>query len=986
MEILETEPTTNLDGNTPLFVVDGVSKDYTKKNHSFFALSEVSLALPKAGFVAILGESGSGKTTLLNLLGGLDRPSAGHLYFDGEDLTKASSRTLDRYRNQSVGFVFQSYHLIPHETVLGNVMLRLRLSGIGRKEAKQKSIEVLESLGLGEVISKKPSELSGGQAQRVAIARAIVSSPSVILADEPTGALDSETSVQIMDLLKGFSKNTLIVMVTHNRGLAEKYADRSIELRDGRVVSDTNPLPVDIPEKRANEGKKASRFLSFGAGIASSFRNILNKKGRTAITSIACSIGVLGVGLVLGVTDGFSTYVHQVETAIASSVPLSIAPWIYSVRSEAINPSGDDIYPDDNQLRVYDTNTNLYVNHQNKFTPEYIEYLRRIENDPECPAYGAAMSVMFNRANLDFHFLTSDGFDGEHIKKVSQYTWASASAYSVNSYTQLPTYVMHELYGKEAELSSLYDVIYGRFPSNANEMVLIVDQYNRVEFSTLRAVGIIPQSTQYADISSSGDTTFDFSDIVEDFEGDTKCKTYRCYRNSDYFQVGKVNPTRFTKPSYSNVRYSIPLGKFVGDEDNKELTSYINAEYANESNAYDRVYEDKDYNPIECKIVGVIRPTKESYLQLMPSSIGYTPELTELMYTDYEEGGAGNVLATTEANNWYVPRLYESDGVTKSASDGLEILNQRVLPVIQDLTNKDMEELTSILSSTYLTNALNGVVTYVGASARQDSVGNRYYPSFTSSISTYLGWCRVFGTEFDTDQVPAMSLTEESIDEWVDVLLSRNLFDQDGSPNIVECLAYMNAYSVISNILVFPSSLTTKDALKAYLDAWNIDKTDADQITYSDIMGDVTGGLGALIVVLSAVLILFASVSLVVGAALTGIVTYISVMERKEEIGILRSCGGRKLDVALLFESETFFIGLTSGLIGVVLTYLLCAPINSFLRNALPTYVLTNIAHLTPLFALLLIAGSILLGLISGLIPALVAARKDPVVCLRDEG
>ncbi|MDY2914169.1 MAG: ABC transporter ATP-binding protein/permease [Candidatus Enteromonas sp.] len=969
----------------PMFVLKGVSKTYGRKNRAFLALKDVSLCLPKTGFVAILGESGSGKTTLLNLMGGLDKPTSGQLYFHGRDLTAASSRELDCYRNRSVGFVFQSYHLIPHETVLGNVMLRLRLSGSSKKEAKEKATRVLTSLGLGDIAKKKPAELSGGQAQRVAIARAIVSSPSVIFADEPTGALDSETSLQIMDLLRELSSSTLVVMVTHNRALAQKYATRTIELKDGSVISDSSPMEGDVPEIPSQPSRAKMRFLSFGAGLSSSFRNIANKKGRTAITSLACSIGVMGVGMVLGVTDGFSSYVHQVESSIASSVPISIAPWIYSVRSSAINPSDKELFPDDDELRVYDTTSDTYVYHQNKFTPEYIEYLRRIENDPSCPAYGSAMSVMFNRANLDFHFLTSDGLTGEHIKKVSQYSWASASAYSVNNYTQLPTYVMHELYGKENELSSLYDVIYGRFPTEASEMVLIVDRFNRVEFSTLRTVGIIPQSTQYADLSSSGKTRFDFSEIVEDFPGDPDCKTYRCYRNSDYFQVGKVAPTVYQRKCYSDVHFSIPLQRFVGEEDEKEFQCYVNAEYANENNPYDRVYQDESYSPIECKIVGVIRPTEESYLQLMPSSIGYTPALTELMYRDYEEGGKGQILASTEEKSWYVPRLYESDGVTKSASDGLEILNTKVLPLIQDLSNKNVSELTSILTSKYLTSALEGAVVFAGASGRQDSLGNRYYPGFTTSVSTYLSWCRTFGTEFDTEEVPSMSLSEESIGAWVSTLFSRDLFELDGAPNIVECLAYMNAYSVISNILVFPSSLTTKDTLRSYLNAWNEGKADADQVTYADIMTDVTGGLNGLIKVISVVLILFASISLVIGAALTAIVTYISVMERKEEIGILRSCGGRKLDVAFLFESETFFIGISSGIVGVLLTLMLCSPLNSFLKTAFPTYVMTDIAHLTPFYGVMLIAGSVVLGLLSGLIPALIAARKDPVACLRSE-
>ena len=961
----------------------GVGKDYTRKNATFSALKDVTLSFPEKGIVAILGESGSGKTTLLNLIGGLDAPTRGSIRIEGREITGLSSRGLDHYRNREIGFVFQSYHLIGHQTVLQNVLLPLKLAGVKQKEATRIAKEKLALVGLAGQENKRPSELSGGQAQRAAIARAIANSPKIILADEPTGALDSETSVQIMDQLADIAASRLVLLVTHNQALANRYASRILVLKDGEVVSDTGPEP----EKRlyAPSISRKKPRMSLLSAIASSLMSLRAKIGRSAITAFACSVGIVGVGLVAATTTGFSSYVGSVEAGIASAVPISIAPNIYSVNTKSVTAPSAEAFPDDDQVHVYNTNANLYVSHKNQFTPEYVEYLSRIMDDPGCPVYGDAMSVLFNRANLDFHFLTQDGQNGDHIRRISQYTWAGETAYSINSYTQLPTYIMHELYGDEDKLSSLYDVIYGRFPTAANEMVLIVDRYNRVEFSTLQRTGILPSNIQYADLVNQGAESIDFSSIVADDEDDEDCKVYRCYKNSDYFRVGKVEPNVISRDTYDDIHFDPILKKFVGTESTKTFTSYINADLSGVDYPYDLVYEDESFNPIECKIVGVIRPTKQSFLQLMPASIGYTPALTAIMAGDYAEGAPGHVLAEQERQNWYVPRLYAADGVTKSSADGLEILNASLAPLIEDLQTKSFEEITSMLTSTYITNLLNGVIRYVGASCTMRPNGLKNDPGITTSISTYLSWCHVFGTEFDTSDVPPMSAREESVIDWLRVFLSRDLFAEEGSPNIVECLSYMNAYSVITNILVFPSSLTTKDALKGYLDAWNVGKTDAEAITYADVMSDVTSGLGAIVSVVSGVLVVFASISLIVSSLMTAIITYIRVVERTQEIGVLRACGASKGNVAEIFESETAVVGIVAGLIGIGATYLLCQPINLLLKREFSAYVFTDIAWLSPWFALGMLGVSVLLALLSGLIPALLAARKDPVVCLRSD-
>lgn len=460
-----------------------------------------------------------------------------------------------------------------------------------------------------------PTNFPADKRREPSIARALAASPDLILADEPTGALDSETSIQVMDLLSGLAKDRLVLMVTHNRELASRYAERIIEMRDGKVISDTRPLSFGgkFTPKKAERHKS---LLSLFSAIRSGASSILSKFGRSSLTAIACSIGIVGVGLVLATTTGFSSYISAVESGVASSVPISIAPMIFSVNADKFASSDMEAFPEDDKLHIYNMNQELYVSHQNRFTPEYVDYLKRITDDPTCPAYGQAMSVMLNRKDLDFHFITKDGKDGEHYRRIYQYNWAGDSAYTVNSYTQLPTYVMHELYGDEDKLSSLYDVIYGRYPTKPNEMVLIVDRYNRVEFSTLQNTGLLPQNLQYADLEASDLASIEFSSIVADSDDDEDCKVYRCYRNSDYFQVGKKEPKVFKRKAYDNVRYHPLTGKFVGEETEKEFTSYVNADLNGVEYPYDLVYNDESLRPIECKIVGVIRPTEQSLLAI----------------------------------------------------------------------------------------------------------------------------------------------------------------------------------------------------------------------------------------------------------------------------------------------------------------------------------------------------------------------------------
>ena len=954
-----------------------VDKNYYIGKMAFPALRDVSLSFPSRGLIAILGESGSGKTTLLNIIGGLDHATGGEVFVNEQSTKSFKPSDWDDYRNKRIGFVFQSYNLIAHYSVLQNVELAPRLAGLSKEQRRDTSLAVLEKVGLKELAKKRPNQLSGGQMQRVAIARALANDPEIILADEPTGALDTQTSLQVMELLKEISKEHCVILVTHNETLANAYAERIIRMSDGRISSDSAPLKDigSVPEVKAK--KKAG--MSLLTLINSSFQSVKSKKGRTALTAVACSIGIIGIALVLATSNGFSGYVSRVETSVASSVPISISPTIYSFNSKIVEDYSESAaFPSDNKVRVYDTSSNAFVAHRNEFTPEYFDYLERVMNDPTCEAYGTAMSIMKNREGFTMHMLTLNG-DTDEVKEVNPYSSAGTLGSAISSVANLPATVMHELYGDEASMASAYDVLAGHYPKEKDEMVLIIDRFNRVEMGTLRKLGILHSSANYETMEGH---TIDFSDILYEGLGDTKFKQYKCYRTSDYYRVADIGSRTIKKECWSDIRYSLDQGKFVGTESTTDVTVYSVQDnedvYAN----------DQIFHPVNCKIVGILRPTKESYLSLMPTSIGYLPSLTEYLVADISEGGAGKALADAQKENWFIARRYlkeddeyvldeHGDRIIDTVNDGLCRLNNAFTELKTVLENQGTEGEDSV-SSTSVTNAFNRVPTVVYAFAYFDEDSTTYY--YDSSASTYFTLCRCFGVElnrFDSSLLKAEKLLAK--------LITKGFFSDHGQVNFIDLLGFIQSYSALKAVLIFPKSLTTKDALVNYLNKWNEGKADSESIYFNDVMSTFTDSIGMIVSVISAVLITFASISLVVSSVMTAIITYISVIERTKEIGVLRACGARKRDVGRLFESECLFVGLFAGAIGVALSYLICIPINAILNANFPTYNLGQIAMLHPLHGLLLLGIAAVLGLLSGLVPSRLAARKDPVICLRSE-
>lgn len=950
-----------------------VGKDYYIDKRPFPTLRDISLTFPKKGFVAILGASGSGKTTLLNIIGGLDRATSGEVLIEGESTKNYKDADWDDYRNKKIGFIFQSYNLIPHQSVFQNVELPLRLAGVASDQRKAKVNKVLERVGLADVSKKLPKQLSGGQQQRVAIARALVNDPSIILADEPTGALDSLTSVQVMDLIKEIGRDRCVILVTHNKEIANKYADRIIVMSDGSIIEDSAPFEGGENKPQAKEGKRKSA-IPLPSLFKSAFQSMAKKKGRTALTMIGSSFGIIGVALVLATSNGFTDYVGRVETSVASSVPISISPNQYSYASKIIEDySESKAFPDDNSIHIYDTSSNAFIAHQNKFTPEYFQYVDRIMDDPTCEAYGTAMSVMKYRTGFDFHFVTTDG-ETDTIKSINQYSSAGTLGSAVNTVASLPGSIMHEIYGEIEKMSDIYDVINGRFPKEKDEMVLIVDRFNRVELSVLRKLGIVANSANYETMASH---LIDFDDIVYSGPTDTAYKEYKCYRPSDYYRASDLGPRTFVRKCWSDVHYNALTQKYTGTPSEKDLTVY------DSPNSVEELYGNDDlFHPLKCKIVGVLRPSRDSYVSLMPSSIAYRPELTQYMVDDVTTG-AGKEIADAQKSNWFLARVYEKDEeghettTINEKEDGLAKLNaaiDQINSIFGDLTSEE-----SNVSITTLSNSFDGVATFIGAHGNFSGTdGISYY--YSGSPGTYFSWAKNYSCEFEP-----MDTKDMTVNKLLRTFASRGFFSGEETFSVVDLLSFINSYSTIQSLLIFPSALTTKDALTGYLNRWNDGKADVDRIYFNDIMSTFTESLGMVVSVVSAVLVAFASISLVVSSVMTAIISYVSVIERTKEIGILRACGARKADVGRIFVTECLIVGLFAGVIGVLVALGACLPVNMILDASFPSYNIGAIAALHPLHALLLIALAIILGFLSGFIPSRLAARKDPVTCLRSE-
>ena len=859
-----------------------ITKNYLSGDNEVQALKGIDIEFRESEFVSILGQSGCGKTTLLNIIGGLDRYTSGDLIINGKSTKEFKDKDWDTYRNHSVGFVFQSYNLIPHQTVLANVELALTISGVGKAERRKRAIEALQKVGLGDQINKKPNQMSGGQMQRVAIARALVNDPDILLADEPTGALDSKTSVQVMEILKEISKDRLIIMVTHNPELAEKYSSRIVKLLDGKIIDDSNPYKSseeDVKKAKNKKDKSGKASMKFTTAVRLSLNNLMTKKGRTLLTSFAGSIGIIGIALILSLSHGMQSYINRVEEDTLSSYPLTIQEASIDVTSmlEAMMGNGEKEEHNDNKIysrpivnNILETvSTKLQTNNLEEFK-KYLESGNTdIKNYINAIQYEYNLNLNIYKQNEDKTYQQvnpSKVFDELGFGEMMESRQSTSSMMS-GSMTQ--TDVWNEMLDNQNLLQSQYDVLAGKWPTKYNEVVLIVDENNEVSDYTLYSLGI--------------------KDIKELNESMEKIK------NKEKVEAGESES--YSYDDLLNYKFKILLN-----------TDY----YKKSGNAWQDKSNDDEYmknvvdNAEEITIVGIIKPNEETVSSSGAGMIGYTKELKE----------------------YVINKINETEIV------------------------KEQKENSNI-----------NVFTGIEFPENQNS-------SFDYSQLT------------DEQRIYMATLSEAELAE-----LMKN-YAENSSATYDSNLSTLGVVDLNkpSTINIYPKDFESKDMITTRISEYNDKQTndgkEENVITYTDIVGVMMSSVSTIIDVISYVLIAFVGISLVVSSIMIGIITYISVLERTKEIGILRSIGASKKDVSRVFNAETLIIGLVAGLIGIVVTLLLNIPINMIIKSIVG---ISNISKLPTVGAIILVVISVGLTMIAGLIPARFAAKRDPVEALRTE-
>lgn len=861
-----------------------ITKNYLSGDNEVQALKGINIEFRENEFVSILGQSGCGKTTLLNIIGGLDRYTSGDLIINGKSTKEFKDKDWDIYRNHSVGFVFQSYNLIPHQTVLANVELALTISGVGKSERKRRAIEALQKVGLGDQLNKKPNQMSGGQMQRVAIARALVNDPDILLADEPTGALDSKTSVQVMEILKEISKDKLIIMVTHNPELAEKYSSRIVKLLDGKIIDDSNPYKSseeDVKKARNKKDKSGKASMKFTTAVRLSLNNLMTKKGRTFLTSFAGSIGIIGIALILSLSHGMQSYINRVEEDTLSSYPLTIQEASIDVTSmlEAMMGNGEKEEHNDNKIYSRPIVNNILETVSTKLQTNNLEEFKKYleSGDTNIKDYINAIQYEYN-LNLNIYKQNEDKtyqqvnpskvFDELGFGEMMESRQSTSSMMS-GSMTMTQTDVWNEMLDNQNLLQSQYDVLAGKWPTKYNEVVLIVDENNEVSDYTLYSLGI--------------------KDIKELNESMEKIK------NKEKVEAGESE-------SYS-----------YDDLLNYKFKILLNTDYYKESgNAWQDMSNDDEYmknvvdNAEEITIVGIIKPNEENVSSSGAGMIGYTKELKE----------------------YVINKINETEIVKE----------QKENPNINVFTGIEFPE-------------------------NQNS-------SFDYSQLT------------DEQRMYMATLSEAELAELMKNYAENSTATYDSNLSTLGVVD-LNKPSTIN---IYPKDFESKDMITTRISEYNDKQTndgkEENVITYTDIVGVMMSSVSTIINVISYVLIAFVGISLVVSSIMIGIITYISVLERTKEIGILRSIGASKKDVSRVFNAETLIIGLVAGLIGIVVTLLLNIPINIIIKSIVG---ISNISKLPTAGAIILVVISVGLTMIAGLIPARFAAKRDPVEALRTE-
>ena len=855
-----------------------ITKVYNSGNEKLKALDNVSIMFRKSEFVSILGPSGCGKTTLLNIIGGLDRYTSGDLIINGKSTKYFKDRDWDSYRNYSVGFVFQNYNLIGHQTVLSNVELALTISGVSKKERKKRAIKALEEVGLKRQINKKPNQLSGGQMQRVAIARALVNNPDIILADEPTGALDTKTSIQVMEILKNISKDKLVIMVTHNPDLAQKYSSRIIKILDGKIIDDSNILKEATKEEKAHDNKRRTS-MKFLTALHLSLNNLMTKKGRTILTSFAGSIGIIGIALILAISTGVQNYINKVEEDTLSSYPLTIEESTIDMSSMIDTMMGENKNSEKREEgKIYssDIMNDLIASLSSKISTNNLKALKEYIESDTSKIRENSNAIKYSY-NLDINLYKSNTDDG--IVKVNPSTvMETLGMITSNPYSQMmPSSAMmgnnnvwEELIDNDELLKSQYNLLAGSWPTKYNEVVLIVGKNNEISDYTLYSLGLKNQNELKSKMKAiqNGETVEPSEETVYSYD-DLLNLSYKLVLNSDYYV--KTNNLWIDK-----------------SEDDFYMKQII-----------------KDAE--EIKVVGIIKQNDSSTATSKSGQIGYTSDLTK-----------------------YVINKTNSSDIVKTQKENKEINIFTGLEFPKDELNSDFD-----------------------------------YNSLSEAEKIKLG-----------------KLNSDELTELMKAY--RDNKNSSYESNLIK-LGSIDIYSPAS-ISIYPKNFASKNNLIDIIEEYNKTAKDNNKeeniINYTDVIGTMMKSVSQIINTISYVLIAFVAISLLVSSIMIGIITYISVLERTKEIGILRAIGASKKDISRVFNAETLIVGFISGVIGILITMLLTLPINSLIHMITGVSIITKV----PLnAAIILVIISMLLTIVAGLIPSRIASKKDPVVALRTE-
>jgi len=995
--------------------LSNIKKDYPAGGGKVAALKGIDLQFRKSEFVSILGPSGCGKTTMLNIIGGLDQYTDGDLIINGKSTKEFKDREWDTYRNHSIGFVFQSYNLIPHQSVLQNVEIALALSGVSKAERKARAKKALEEVGLGDQLTKKPNAMSGGQMQRVAIARALVNNPDIILADEPTGALDTETSVQVMEILKNVAKDRLVIMVTHNPDLAETYSTRIIRMLDGKILSDSMPLTEEeLADEKAQcevanaaEVRKKKPSMSFGTSFMLSLKNLFTKKGRTTLTAFAGSIGIIGIALILAISQGMTTYIDAVQESTLSAYPLTIEATtieLSSLMESFMNISSEDNSHENDAVyqkaALYDIiNALNSIEESKNDLKSFREFLIRQIADETTGLSQAVNGIQYSY-NFDLLIYT-ENVDGAIIRSDTQLLLRSlmaehmganmpgsvagsaSSMSSMSSMGGMGSGLWQELLpGNDGSpvndlLYDQYDLVYGSWPNSYDEIVLVVDRNNELNDVTLYALGLLPEEKMGALIDAAmNGTVLEKEEMKWSYE-DICNMEFRTILNADCYAYDE------TTGLYHDLRETDAGIKYLYD------------------------------NGLSLKVTGIIRPNEDSDTAMLSGDICYTGKLTEYLIEKSENADvikaqlentekdvlSGLPFKTTtgsltsaqkkEALQAYLNGMDQKGKAAAFVSINCipseEFMQQQIDATLSGMTREEIENTIAQGLSAQMGMAAEDIQEYL-ANMEDEELTEIFTEMLREQIKMQYA-AQVAGqmAQMGTEQLAAaleMAMPTYTDEQWSIYYDEIMTFSDSTYEANLQAMGYVELESP-SAINIYASSFENKDLITEAIADYNKNVDEVKRIKYTDYIGLMMSSITTIINAITYVLIAFVAISLIVSSIMIGVITLISVQERTKEIGILRAIGASKKDVSGMFNAETMIIGFASGLLGVVVTYLLCIPINAIL------HAITDIGNLNAILpvnaAIILVIISVSLTLISGIIPSRSAAKKDPVVALRTE-